>query len=276
MRLVIRLALAALAAAPASLAAQAFDSVVFHGLRWRNVIPTRGGRATVAVGVPGNQMVYYMGAAGGGLWKSENAGGRWRNVSDGYFKSGSIGDIAVFDGNPSIVYVGTGEAPVRGQMSSYGDGVYKSTDAGRTWAHIGLEKTRQISRVVVHPTDPNVVYVAAQGSRWASSDDRGIYRSVDGGATWKRVLFVSPNAGASELVMDPSNPKVLYATFWDLLRTPWAVRSGGPGSGVWKTTDGGDTWIQLKTGLPSLMGRIGLAIAPSSASRLYAIVEADS
>src|SRR5438445_7341753 len=155
------LAAAALALAPALAAAQTtYDTTLFRALQWRNVIPNRGGRATTGVGVPGNPRIYYMGAAGGGVWKTEDAGGRWRNVSDGYIKPGSIGDIAVFDGNPSIVYVGTGEAPVRGQMSSYGDGMYKSTDAGRTWTHIGLEKTRQISRVVVHPTDANVVYVA--------------------------------------------------------------------------------------------------------------------
>jgi photosystem II stability/assembly factor-like uncharacterized protein len=216
------------------------------------------------------------GGPGSGVWKTEDAGGRWTNVSDGYIKSGSIGDIAVFDGSPSIIYVGTGEQPIRGQMSSYGDGMYKSTDAGRTWTHIGLEKTRQIARVVVHPTDATIVYVAAQGSRWAATDDRGVYRSTDGGATWKRVLFVSTIAGASELVMDPTNPRVLYATLWDMQRTPWSIRSGGPGSGVWKTTDGGDTWTHLKTGLPSLMGRIGIAIAPATPSRLFALVEADS
>jgi photosystem II stability/assembly factor-like uncharacterized protein len=252
------------------------DTAMFRALQWRNVSPNRGGRVTTAVGIPGNPLVYYMGAAGGGVWKTEDAGGTWKNVSDGYLKSGSIGDIAVFNGNPSVMYVGTGEAPVRGQMSSYGDGIYKSTDAGRTWTHIGLERTRQISRVLVHPTDANIVYVAAQGSRWAPSEDRGIYRSTDGGATWKRVLFVSPSSGASELEMDPTNPKILYTTFWDFQRTPWAIRSGGPGSGVWKSTDGGDTWAQLKTGLPPVMGRIGFAIAPSTPSRLYALVEADS
>src|SRR5438874_404281 len=142
------------------LAAQAYDSTMFRALQWRNVLPNRGGRATTGVGVPGNSRLYYMGATGGGVWKTEDAGGTWRNVSDGFFKTGSVGDIAVFDGDPSIVYVGMGEAPVRSNMSSYGDGVYKSTDAGRTWTHSGLDKTRQISRVVVHPTDANVVYVA--------------------------------------------------------------------------------------------------------------------
>src|ERR1043166_363488 len=258
------------------LAAQAYDSTMFRALHWRNVLPNRGGLTTTGVGVPGNSRIYYMGATGGGVRKTEDAGGTWRNVSDGFFKTGSVGDIAVFEANPSIVYVGMGEAPVRGMMSSYGDGLYKSADAGRTWIHVGLDKTRQISRVVIHPTDANTVYVAAQGSRWAPTDDRGIYRSTDGGATWKRILFVSPNAGASELEMDPTNPRVLYATFWDFQRTPWSIRSGGPGSGIWKSTDGGDTWTQLKNGLPSVMGRIGLAVARATPTRLYALVEADS
>jgi len=256
--------------------AQSFDSTMFRALTWRNVLPNRGGRATTGVGVPRNPKLYYMGAAGGGVWKTEDAGGKWTNISDGYIKSGSIGDIAVYDANPSIIYVGTGEAPVRNQMSSYGDGMYKSTDAGKTWKHIGLEKTRQISRVVIHPTDSNIVYVAAQGSRWAPSEDRGIYRTMDGGATWKRILFVSPTTAASELMLDPTNPKVVYASTWDMMRTPWNIRSGGPGSGVFKSVDGGDTWTQLKTGLPSLMGRIGLDVARSMPNRLYALVEADS
>src|SRR5207237_9510553 len=177
----------------------------------------------------------------GGPGKTDDAAGGCGNISNGVRQTSTVGEIAVFDANPAIVYVGMGEAPVRGQMSSYGDGMYKSVDTGRTWIHIGLEKTRQIARVVVHPTDANIVYVAAQGSRWAPTDDRGIYRTTDGGATWKRVLFVSPNAGASELAMDPTNPRVLYATFWDLMRTPWTIRSGGPGYCVCRFTDGGDS-----------------------------------
>ncbi|HVT40321.1 MAG TPA: hypothetical protein VHE78_14865 [Gemmatimonadaceae bacterium] len=261
-------------AAPA--AGQVYDTTMFRARQWRNIATDRGGRVTTAVGVPGNPRVYYMGSTGGGLWKTEDAGASWRNISDGFMNTGSIGDIAVFDRNPSIIYVGTGEAPVRGQMSSVGDGVYKSIDAGATWTHIGLERTRQTARVVVHPSEANVVYVAALGSRWGPSDDRGVYRSSDGGATWKRILFVGPNAGASDLVMDPANPRVLYAAVWDFQRTPWSIRSGGPGSGVWKSTDGGDNWTPLHNGLPALMGRIGLGAAPAMPSRLYALVEADS
>ncbi len=264
----------ALDAAPS--AGQAYDTSMFQAFQWRNIATNRAGRVTTAVGVPGNPRVYYMGAAGGGLWKTEDAGGRWRNISDGFMNTGSIGDIAVFEGNPSIMYVGTGEALVRGQMSSTGDGVYKSIDAGATWTHVGLEKTKQIGRVVVHPSDANVVYVAALGSRWGPSDDRGVYRTTDGGATWQRILFVSPSAGASEVVMDPTNPRLLYATFWDFERTPWSIRSGGVGSGIWKSSDGGDTWMPLTNGLPAIMGRIGIAVAPANPRRVYAVVEAES
>ena len=268
--------LALLCASTSAALSQTYDSTVFQGLKWRNVTPNRGGRVTSGVGVPSNPRVYYMGASGGGVWKTEDAGTTWKNVSDGFFKTGSVGDIAVFNGDPAIVYVGMGEGPVRSMMSSYGDGVYKSTDGGKTWKHLGLERTRQISRVIVHPTNPNLVYVAAQGTRWGPSDDRGIYRSDDGGASWKRVLFVSPTTGATELEMDPSNPAVIYATTWDMVRMPWALRSGGPGSAVWKTVDGGDHWTRLTKGLPTTMGRIGLGIAPATPSRVYALVEADS
>ena len=266
----------ALALNPACAMGQVYDTSMFRALQWRNIATNRAGRVTTAVGLPGNPRVYYMGATGGGVWKTEDAGGSWRNISDGFMNTGSIGDIAVFDGNPSIIYVGTGEAPVRGQMSSSGDGVYKSIDAGVTWTRSGLNKTRQIGRVVVHPSDANIVYVAALGSRWGPSDERGVYRTTDGGTTWKRILFVSPNAGASEVVMDPTNPRLLYATLWDFQRTPWSIRSGGSGSGIWKSSDGGDTWAPLTNGLPAIMGRIGIAIAPAMPRRVYAVVEADS
>ena len=253
-----------------------YDTTLFNSLTWRNIGPFHGGRATTAVGVPGNSRTYYMGATGGGVWKSEDGGQSWRNISDGFFGTGSIGDIAVYAVDPNIIYVGTGEAPVRGQMSSTGDGVYKSTDAGKTWTHVGLEKTLQISRVVIHPSNSNLVYVAAQGNRWVPSDDRGIYRSADGGATWKRILFSSSIAGASELQMDPHDPNVLYAAFWDHQRFPWAIRSGGPGSGIWKSTDGGDHWTQLTTGLPKVMGKIRVAVSPANTSRVYAAIECES
>lgn len=251
------------------------DSRLINGLTWRNIGPFRGGRATTAVGVPGHPRLYYMGATGGGVWKSEDGGRTWRNISDGYFSTGSIGDIAVHANDPRIIYVGTGEAPVRGQMSSYGDGVYRSDDAGETWRRAGLEKTRQISRVVIDPRNPDLVYVAAQGSRWGATEDRGVYRSRDGGASWQRVLYSSETAGASDLAMDPCDPDILYAAFWDLQRFPWAIRSGGPGSSIWKTVDGGERWVRLRTGLPEIMGKIRLAVSPANPGRLYAAVEAE-
>jgi photosystem II stability/assembly factor-like uncharacterized protein len=254
----------------------AFDSTALQALQWRNVGPFRGGRATAVAGVPSNPLLYYMGATGGGVWKTEDGGNSWRNITDGFLNVGSIGAIAVADDDPNVIYVGTGEAPVRGQSSSFGDGMYKSTDAGRSWTHIGLEGTRQISKVIVHPRNDDLVYVAAQGSRWAPTDERGVYRSGDGGKTWKRVLFVDRSAGPSDMVMDPNNSRVIYAAFWDHQRTPWQVRSGGPHSGIWKTTDGGDSWTRLTEGLPKLMGKIGVSVSAANSDRVYAIIEADS
>jgi len=251
------------------------ESSPFLALEWRNVGPFRGGRATAITGVPSQPLVYYMGAAGGGVWKTENGGNSWRNISDGFILTGSVGSIAVSDNDPNVIYVGMGEAPVRGQSSSFGDGMYKSTDAGKTWTHIGLEKTRQISKVLIHPRDENLVYVAAQGSRWTPSDDRGVYRSADGGKTWKKILFVDPSAGASDMAMDPSNPRILYVAFWDHQRTPWQVRSGGPHSGIWKSTDGGDNWTRPTEGLPKVMGKIGIGVSASNTDRLYANIESD-
>jgi photosystem II stability/assembly factor-like uncharacterized protein len=246
----------------------------YRALRWRNVGPFRGGRVTAVTGVPGEPLVYYMGATGGGVWKTEDGGLSWHNISDGYMLTGSVGSIAVAPSDHNVIYVGMGERAVRGVSSSYGDGVYKSTDAGQTWKHIGLENTRTISAVVIDPRNDDDVYVAAQGSRWGPTEDRGIYRSTDGGRTWKKILFVNPSAGPHDLVMDPSNPRILYAAFWDHQFLPWQIRSGGPYSGIWKTTDGGDNWTQLKAGLPKLMGNIGLSVCRSNPQRIYALVEA--
>ncbi|MGB6715857.1 MAG: hypothetical protein WBE47_02780, partial [Candidatus Acidiferrales bacterium] len=245
----------------------------YQALQWRLVGPFRGGRATCITGIPSQPLVYYMGATGGGVWKTEDGGITWHNVSDGFMMTGSVGAIAVAGDDPNLIYVGMGEAPVRGQSSSFGDGMYKSTDAGKTWAHIGLENTRTISKVIVHPRNDDLVYVAAQGSRWAPTEDRGVYRSNDGGKTWKKILFVDPSAGPSDLAMDPSNPRILYAAFWDHQRTPWQIRSGGPHSGVWKTTDGGDNWTRLTEGLPKLMGKIGISVSPANPDRIYANIE---
>lgn len=249
----------------------------YAGMAWRNIGPSRGGRSVAVSGVPGMPLTYFAGYTGGGLWRTDDAGISWRNISDGFFRTGTIGAIAVAPSDHNVIYVGSGEHAIRGQSSTYGDGMYKSTDFGRTWTHIGLDATRQISAVRVHPQDPSVVYVAAQGDRWQGSAERGIYRSRDGGATWQLVLKgQNPTSGASDLSMDPSNPRILYAAFWDHQRQPWYVRSGGAGSGIWKSTDGGDTWTRLTNGLPSLMGKIGVSVSPANPDRVFAIVEAEN
>jgi photosystem II stability/assembly factor-like uncharacterized protein len=271
-------------AAKSSAAAKpAVDPALFQGMKWRNIGPFRGGRATAVAGVAQDPLTYYFGSSGGGVWKTEDAGTTWKNVSDGFFETGSVGALAVAPSDPNVVYAGMGEAPVRGVTTSHGDGVYRSTDAGRTWTHSGLDATEHVSAIAVDPRDPDVVFVAAQGS------------------TWKLVLHVSDSAGASDLSMDPTNPRVIYAAFWDHERTPWQIRSGGPGSGVWKTTDGGSTWERLGRGdggdegghgdpggrggrggeaghggrLPELMGKVGVAVSPARPERVWAMVEAD-
>lgn len=245
-------------------------------MKWRNIGPFRGGRSTTSTGVIGDPLTYYFGSAGGGVWKTENAGITWKNISDGFFNTTSIGAVAVSASDPNVVYVGTGEAPVRGVMTSSGDGVYKSTDAGKTWKHLGLELTRQISQVRIHPTNPDIVYVSAQGSPYTPTKDRGIYRSTDGGKTWKQVHFVDENSGASDLSMDMNNPRILYAAYWDHQRKPWFARSGGEGSSIWKSTDGGDNWTKLEKGLPEkLMGKIGVSVSGANSDRVYAIIESE-
>ncbi|MFM8909419.1 MAG: VPS10 domain-containing protein, partial [Gemmatimonadota bacterium] len=245
-------------------------------LTWRNIGPSRGGRANAVTGILGQPLTYFAGYTGGGLWRTDDAGINWRNISDGFFKTGSIGAIAVAPSDANVIYVGTGEHAIRGQSSSYGDGVYKSTDQGRTWVNVGLAATRQISAIRVHPSNPEVVYVAAQGDRWKGNPERGVYRSLDGGASWSLVLKgANETSGASDLSIDPSNPRILYAAFWDHQRTPWFVRSGGEGSGIWKSTAAGATWTRLSQGLPARMGKIGVAVSPANPDRVFAIVEAE-
>ncbi|HUP42147.1 MAG TPA: hypothetical protein VM599_02940, partial [Thermoanaerobaculia bacterium] len=259
------------------------DPALFQGMEWRSVGPSRGGRVTAVAGVPGAPFTYYFGATGGGIWKTTDGGTTWKNVSDGFVESGSVGALAVAPSDPNVVYAGMGESPIRGVATGHGDGVYRSTDAGRTWTHLGLDGTEHVGGLAVHPRDPDVVWVAAQGSAWRPTAERGVYRSKDGGATWEQVLFVSEAAGASGLAMDPTNPRVLYAAFWDHDRDPWRIRSGGPGSGVWKTTDGGDTWERLGLGkdggeegrLPEVMGKVRVAVSPARPERVWAMVEAD-
>ncbi len=252
---------------------QVGSSQDFPGLQFRNIGPFRGGRSVAVAGVAGDPNTYYMGTVGGGVWKTTDAGIKWLNVSDGFFKTSSVGAIAVAVSDPNVLYVGMGEHSVRGMMTSHGDGVYKSEDAGKTWRHIGLADTRQIARIVIHPSNPDVVYVAAQGAGFGPSQSRGIYKSIDGGVNWKRVLYVDENSGASEISMDPSNPRILYASTWDHRRTPSFVRSGGEGSGLYKSTDSGETWQKLTTGLPSELGKTAISVSPANSSIVYANIE---
>jgi photosystem II stability/assembly factor-like uncharacterized protein len=253
----------------------AFNSEDFKSLKWRNIGPFRGGRSNAVAGVPGNNLLYYAGYTGGGLWKTEDAGISWINISDGYFETGSVGDIAVSESDPNTIYVGMGEHAIRGVMTTYGDGVYKSTDGGKTWKNKGLQKTRHISDVIVHPSNPDIVYVAAQGPAHGTGEERGVYKSTDGGNTWKKVLYVDTNTGASSLSMDSNNPRVLYAATWEHRRLPWQVLSGGKGCAIWKSVDAGETWQKINEGLPKQMGKIGVSVSRANPERVYAIVEAE-
>src|SRR5258705_551476 len=257
-----------------TVAAVNYDSV-FQSLKWRNIGPFRGGRANAICGVPGNEQTFFVGYTGGGVSKTEDGGLTWRNVSDGFFKVGSIGDIAVSESDPNVVYVGTGEHAVRGVMTSYGDGVYKSVDGGKTWKNIGLQNTRHISDVVIHPNNPDIVYVAAQGTVHGPSVDRGVFKSTDGGQTWRKVLFVNDSTGASSLSIDMKNPRILYAATWQHRRYPWKVESGGAGCSIWKSNDGGETWKKINEGLPAQMGKIGVSVSRANPNRVFAIIEAE-
>ena len=260
--------------ASAGRAQSAIDPALYQALEWRSVGPYRGGRVTAVAGHPDQHFTYYMGATGGGVWKTVNGGVSWQNISDGFFNTVTIGAIAVAESDPNVIYAGTGESPIRGVSTSHGDGVYKSSDAGKTWEHLGLEATRQISKIVVHPRDPDVVYVGAQGDQWSASRERGVYRSVDGGRNWERVLFVNEDTGASFLSIDAINPRVIYAAMWDHRREPWNIRSGGPGSGLYKTVDAGDSWQRLERGLPELMGNTGISVSRANPDRVWAMIEA--
>lgn len=245
-------------------------------LKYRNIGPFRGGRSVTTSGVVGDPLTYYMGTTGGGVWKTTDAGQLWENISDGYFGTGSVGAIAVSESHPRIVFVGMGEHAPRGVMTSYGDGVYKSTDAGKTWKKMGLEKTQHISRIIIHPENPDIVYVAAQGALHGPNQERGVYKSTDGGETWERVLFVNTLTGAADLSMDMHFPDVLYAAMWEHQRLPWKVISGGEGSGLYKSVDGGKSWKRLENGLPKEMGKMGIAVSRANSEKVYALIESDS
>ena len=245
-------------------------------MKYRNIGPTRGGRVVAVAGDPVNKAVFYFGSTGGGVWKTDDAGTTWRNVSDGYFQWASVGALAVAPSDPNVIYAGMGETTIRGNVSR-GDGVYKSTDAGRSWQQLGLAETQNIGSVVVHPTNPDIVYVAAFGHVWGPNEERGLYRTIDGGESWERVLFVSDVAGVLDISMDPTNPRILFASTWEAGRTPYSLNSGGPGSGLYRSTDAGDSWELLneKPGIPEgILGKIGVAVA-AGGGRVYAIIEAE-
>ncbi len=248
----------------------------YKPVKWRSIGPFRGGRSNTATGVVGDITTYYMGTTGGGLWKTEDMGLSWRNISDGFFKTGSVGAVAVSESDPNVVYVGMGEHAVRGVMTHHGDGVYKSTDAGKTWKKIGLEFTQHISRIIIHPKDPNVVYVAAQGALYSKSTQRGIYKSTNGGETWKNVLYVDDKTGCVELSLDMNNTRIMYAAMWEHGRLPWKVISGGPGSGLYKSTDSGESWNKIQDGLPKELGKMSIAVSRSNSEKVYALIESDS
>ncbi|MDC3181389.1 glycosyl hydrolase, partial [Flavobacteriaceae bacterium] len=247
----------------------------FHHLKWRNIGPFRGGRSVTSTGVVGQPHVYYMGSTGGGIWKTTDAGTTWLNISDGFLKTGTVGAIAVSESDPNVVIVGMGEHAARGVMTSMGDGVYKSTDAGKTWKHIGLEASRHISDIIIHPNNPDIFYVTVQGAQYGPSMQRGVYRTQDGGTNWQRVLYVDDITGASSLSMDMNNPRILYASMWQHQRYPWIMESGGDTSGLYKSTDGGSTWEQMKNGLPQEFGKSGISVSRANSNRVFAVIEAE-
>ncbi|MFZ4561630.1 MAG: VPS10 domain-containing protein [Saprospiraceae bacterium] len=253
------------------------DPSFYANMKWRNIGPQRGGRSLGCAGSPGRPNEYYFGATGGGLWKTVDAGQNWFPVTDGQVKSSSVGAVAVAETNPDIVYIGMGETQLRGSITQ-GDGVYKSTDAGKTWRHLGLKETQAISRVRIHPTNPDIVYVAALGHPYGDNEERGVFRSTDGGNTWKKILYVGPNAGAADLIIDRTNPKILYATTWQVYRKAWKMWGGGELCKLFKSVDGGDNWIELSKnpGMPAgPLGKIGITVSPADPNRLWAIVEAN-
>ena len=249
----------------------------YNQLEWRNIGPYRGGRSLGAAGSPGKPNEYYFGATGGGLWKTVDGGTEWFPVTDGQVTSSSVGAVAVAETNPDIVYIGMGEVQLRGSITQ-GDGVYKTTDGGKTWRHLGLEETQAVARIRIHPTNPDIVYVAALGHPYGDNPERGVFKSTDGGNTWKKTLFVSEKAGAVDLIIDRNNPKVLYASTWQVYRKAWKMWGGGPDCKLWKSTDGGETWSDLtqNPGMPEgPIGKIGVTVSPADSNRVWAIVEAN-
>ncbi len=265
------------AQAPSATAASTGARAHFAALKWRSIGPNRGGRSIAVAGSSTRPAEYYFGATGGGLWKTTDAGLTWSPVTDGQINSSSVGAVAVSESNPDIVYIGMGEVQLRGNVMQ-GDGVYRSADAGKTWKHAGLGDTQAIGRVRIHPTNPDLVYVAALGHPFAANAERGVFRSSDGGRTWKKILFRSNRAGAVDLCFDPNDPRVMFAALWEVYRTPWKLSSGGDGSGLFKSIDAGDTWTEItrSPGLPKgIVGKIAVAVSKADSKRVYALIEAD-
>ena len=250
-------------------------SETFNNLHWRNIGPFRGGRSVTSEGVVQEPATFYMGTTGGGVWKTQDNGLHWKNISDGFFKTGTVGAIAVSESDPNVVVVGMGEHAARGVMTSMGDGVYKSEDAGATWKHMGLDQSRHIANVEIHPMNPDLIYVAVQGAQFGPSSDRGVYRTKNGGKTWEKVLYVSKTTGAASLSMDKNNPRILYAALWEHERLPWQMKSGGEKSGLYKSTDGGDNWTRLEKGLPEVIGKAGISVSRANSNLVYANIEAE-
>ena len=249
-----------------------------QALEWRNVGPFNGGRGTTVVGHPTDKMVFYFGHSSGGLWKTEDAGTTWEQLGAGQFNYASVGAMALYQLNPNIMYVGLGEPQLR-QSVSWGDGMYKSTDGGETWEHIGLSDARHIARVRIHPTDPNIVYVASMGHAFGPNDEKGVFRTLDGGETWERVLFKNEGTGAIDLIMSPDDPNLLFAALWEFERKAWGAKTGGPDSGIWRSTDGGDSWEEItrNEGMPEgMMGRVGLTMSADDSNRVYALIDSET
>ena len=255
-----------------------FNSIPYlNTLLWRCIGPPRGGRVVAVAGDPQNSQIFYFGAAAGGIWKTEDGGLFWENVSDGFLESSAVGALTVANSDSNVIYAGMGESTIRIDVS-FGDGVYKSTDAGKTWKNVGLQKTRHIGEILIHPQNPDLVYVAAFGDAFGPNKERGVFRSKDGGKNWTQVLFRSEKAGAVDLSFDPLNPRIVYASFWEAYRNFWSLNSGGPGSSLFRSTDSGDTWTDIsdKPGLPKgIKGKIGIAASPVKSGRVWAIVEAE-
>ena len=255
-------------------AASKYDESLFKGMKWRSIGPYRGGRVLAVTGIPGDPYTFYFGSVAGGVWRTTDGGMNWNPLFDKEAVS-SIGAIAVAESNRNVIYVGTGEACIRGNIS-YGNGVYKSTDAGKTWSNVGLKDTQHIASVIIHPRNPDIVLVAALGHAYGPNSERGVFRTTDGGKTWEKVLYKDDKTGAIDVVFDPNNPNVLFAALYEVQRTPWSLSSGGPGSGLYKSIDGGATWKHLEGhGLPSgIMGRIGVSVSGADSNRVYALIEA--